>query len=470
MKWYRKRVAAGALVAVTAIALSVSGASGRPSGAEPVRVVVLVVDGLDPEDVNALDSPNIQALREGGTWWEQARSIFVAETIPNHTAMMTGAYAKRSGIPVNTFWSRRADDEPVDMQDPVLLKAETMFTAIQKQCPDLRTAAILSKTYLHGIFSGDGDGDGNVDADFLWEPGPIIPESDHAPDTATTEAVLGEIPNSPDLMFVNLGDVDRSGHVDPSGVQDPAIRRLALQNTDVQVGRIVDALEAEGLWESTVMLLVSDHSMDWSAPGDFISLDEVFAADPRTADRYVVVQNGGVDNVYLQPGTKNKNKVLKAMHSLASETDGVEHVFYRTKNKRDPKGQRLLKVWKMHSRRVGDLVAFAAPGRRFSDPDSTSNPIPGNHGHPITRHSVALVAGGSPLVLQQSIAPSDPDAVDPFNDTKALSEQSEQVDIGVTVARLLGVEDPGVQAGLSPQYQGRVLDEALSARPAPACA
>ena len=326
---------------------------------------------------------------------------------------------------------------------------------------------MLSKTYLHGIFSGDGDGDGEVDEDYLWEPSPIIPQSEHAPDAFTTDAAVAEIPNSPDLLFINLGDVDRSGHVDPSGPADPLARESVLSDTDTQVGRIVTALQDAGTWDQTVMFVVSDHSMDWSTFNDYVSLDDAYSADPRTAGRYAVVTNGGADNVYLKRNVKHPKKVRKALYSVAATTAGVGSVWYRHRNRADHHHGRVMpKAWGLRMRRVGDLVAFADQGFRFSDPSETSNPIPGNHGHPITRRSVALVTGGAPIVIPQEIAASDPEAIDPISDPVVLTEQSEQPDIGVTVAWLLGIKDPG--SARRPQFQGR-RPRGVSARPAPSC-
>ena len=46
---------------------------------------------------------------------------------------------------------------------------------------------------------------------------------------------------------------------------------------------------------------------------------------------------------------------------------------------------------------AGEVVAFCRPGWRFSDPDPvTSNPIPGNHGHPATRPIPFFISGGHP--------------------------------------------------------------------------
>ena len=39
-----------------------------------------------------------------GTYYQESRAIAVAETNPNHTAMITGAYGDTSGIPANDFY------------------------------------------------------------------------------------------------------------------------------------------------------------------------------------------------------------------------------------------------------------------------------------------------------------------------------------------------------------------------------
>ena len=456
-----------ALSAIVVVAVG-SGHLGAPTSssaqARRVQVVVLVVDGLDPAEVTPVKTPFISTLREQGTWYEQARAVMVADTLPNHVAMMTGSYGKRSGVPDNNWWSRRRKAEPgVPMEQPRLLRATTLFTAIERQCPRLRTAAILSKTYLHGIFSGDHNGDGEVDADFLWEPGPVIPESDHAPDTATTETVLNELPNEPDLLFVSLGDVDRSGHSDPSGpAGEPAFRDAALQNTDSQVERIVTALRDSGRWDSTVLFLVSDHSMDWTEPHDYISLTSAFNDDPALEGTFVAVQNGGVDNVYLKSKRKRAQR-LALMMKIARRIEGVHKVYYTRPNRLRPRGPVVPKAWRLRTRRVGDLLALAKPGYRFSDPSSSSNPVPGNHGHATTRHSVALVAGGAPGIRSRVVEPSAPKKIRPLNDTRKLPEQAENVDVGPTVAWLLGIREP------RRQFQGRVLKEALGSRPAESC-
>ncbi|MFA5786227.1 MAG: nucleotide pyrophosphatase/phosphodiesterase family protein [Actinomycetota bacterium] len=440
----------------------------------PAHVVVLVVDGLNPPEVGAT-TPNMAALAESGTVYAESRSVLVAETIVNHVAMMTGGYPDRNGIPLNNFWDRSAASESVEASDPKFLTAETLFTSIRRQCPSLATAAVLSKTYLHGIFSGDADGDGKVDAGNLWEPSPIIPVSNHAPDVATAQAAVDALADKPSLLFINLGDVDRAGHIDATGATGvPVVRQAVTEDTDVQVGRIVQGLKDQGMWDSTVLVLLSDHGMDWGLPQDYVRLSSAFDADALLAGSYVIVQNGGSDSVYLKnqsdPAAAQR---LKKMREIALATEGVDGAWYRLPNALDGGDANTFEgahpAWHLNLERTGDLIAFSKQGWRFSDPSDSSNPLPGNHGHFLTRHSFFAISGGAPIVKKQTVAASQPSVVNPMDDTTKLPEQSETVDVAPTAAWLLGVSDPGTFAGKAAQYQGRVLTEAFSQRPAPAC-
>ena len=66
----------------------------------------------------------------------------------------------------------------------------------------------------------------------------------------------------PDLVFVNLGDIDRVGHSDLSG-RRCGRRHRGPGDTDLQVGRFVDHLKGPGSGR-TACCVLADHSMDWS--------------------------------------------------------------------------------------------------------------------------------------------------------------------------------------------------------------
>jgi putative cell wall-binding protein len=86
----------------------------------------------------------------------------------------------------------------------------------------------------------------------------------------------------------------------------------------------------------------------------------------------------------------------------------------------------------------------------------SSNPIPGNHGHVPTLPIPVIVAGGHPAVRQRLITPPSE-----LGDGDRDPNQAENIDMAPTVAWLLGLYPP--PGG----FDGRLLDEAFSYRPAP---
>ena len=243
---------------------------------------------------------------------------------------------------------------------------------------------MLSKEYLYGIFGGR--------ATHRWEPQPTLPITGHAPDVFTMEAALTMLEElDPNLMFVNLGDIDRFGHADLTGTTLRLARRLALADTDAQVGRFIDALHEQGKWRNSIVIVLADHSMDWSTPDHVISLTAPLAADPVLAGKVQIADNGGADLLYWTGPRSQREDAVRRMRRIARAQPGVLSAHDRR--------ERTLRL----GPQAGDVVVFCKAGWRFSDPDpATSNPIPGNHGHPATRAIPFFIAGGHPVVRRRA--------------------------------------------------------------------
>ena len=338
------------------------------------RVYVLVVDGCRPDEIGSGMMPRLEALRERGKNFPRARALPVMETIPNHVMMMTGVRPDRSGVPANSIYDRRARlvrdlDRPRDLHYP------TVIERLNGQ--GLTTGTVLSKQYLFEIFG--------TRATHRWEPEPIIPVSGHAPDQFTMDATLAMVDElDPNLVFVNLGDCDRVGHADLSGTTLQAARRAALVSADTQVGRLIDKLKSTGRWRRSVLIVLADHSMDWSLPNRLISLQPAFDDDRLLSGRVVIAQNGGADLLYWTGPADRRADAVRRMRAISLDTPGVLSAH--------PPGALELGA------RAGDLVVFCESGWRFSDPAPFSNPIPGNHGHPATSPIPFFFSGGHPLV------------------------------------------------------------------------
>lgn len=387
-----------AVVLSTAVGAQPALATRRPD----LRVYVLVVDGSNPAEIEPVLMPQLSKLRREGTWFANARSLPVMETIPNHVMMMTGVRPDRSGVPANSVFDRREGvvrdlDRPADLRFPTVIERLNASGAT--------TGTVLSKDYLFGIFGGR--------ATHRWEPKPVLPVTGHAPDVFTVDAAIAMVDRfDPNLVFVNLGDVDRVGHSDLTGPVLQAARKAALVSSDLQVGRFIDHLKRTGRWNRSVVIALADHSMDWSLVTNFVSVAQILSGRPDLRDNLQIAQNGGADLLYWTGRANRRTAALEEVRLLVRAHPGVLSV-------QRPDQLRL-------GAEAGDLVCFTRAGWRFSDTTPVSNPIPGNHGHPATEPIPFLVSGGHPVVRRGVVR----------------SEQARTLDVAPTVGALFGLGAP----------------------------
>ena len=368
------------------------------------RAYVLVVDGTRPDEIDPTTTPTLAALRAGGVSFPRARSLPIMETLPNHVMMMTGLRPDRTGVPANVVWDRKLGaTRTLDREED--LKSSTVIGRLNRA--GFTTGTVLSKEYLYGIF-GDR-------ATHTWQPAPIVPVSGHAPDQFTMDATLAMVEElDPNLVFVNLGDIDRMGHVDSTGLDARLQRQAALADTDTQVSRLVDLLTSSGRWRHSMVVVLADHSMDWSRPDDLISLTGPLEADPLLAGKVGIADNGGADLLTWLGSDAKKDEAVARMRAIAADVPGVLSTHRRTD------------AWLHLGPEAGDVVVYCKSGWRFSEPDGSGNPIPGNHGHPATRSIPFFIGGGHDAVPRRA----------------ASSRLARTVDVAPTVGAFFGVGGP----------------------------
>ena len=388
-------------------------ARAQAPAADPLRVYVLVLDGLRPAEVTPELMPNLSALRAEGTWYEQARSVFVAETLPNHAAMMTGVTPGRGGIVSNDYW--RPNDQGAQrfrMDDPALLTSDTLNTRIETACSEIATANVLSKEYLWKLFRPEtptaGDPNPQRSADYHWDPqsSPLFigAPDDHTPDAPTWNE--GFLPwfrateNDRQFAFLNLGDIDRAGHIDQSGGTTSggmtAARIAALKDSDTLLGQVVDEMKASGAWDESVLLIASDHGMDWGLQNNWLSPAQVLNTAGYSSDGsgepgtkagsegdYMTADGGSTSIVYAED-----DEDVKGMAEALAAASGVQVVTTREPVPGLNNPTHAEYGLDDAGGRAGDIVVFAKPGW------FVYGQLPGNHGHPVTQQSTLLVSGG----------------------------------------------------------------------------
>lgn len=149
-----------ALVALSAASLVLSGcnesdaspaptATPTPTPTSPptqtaTRTIVMVWDGLRPDDVTATDTPNLLALQTAGVQFSDNHSTYPTFTMMNGSSFATGSFPKTSGFYGNTFWTppqgisntipvgKGASGAAQDYVDPVFTEDYQVLTTLNE--------------------------------------------------------------------------------------------------------------------------------------------------------------------------------------------------------------------------------------------------------------------------------------------------------------------------------------------------
>ena len=198
------------------------------------RALVVSIDGLRPDLLLLARTPNIHGLIARGAYSMWARTTPNSITLPSHVSMMTGVTPRRHEIE----WNRN-----LPLKEPIYPRVPTLFEAAKRHG---YTTALACGKEKFDLFDRAGV--------LNWK---------HIPKTATSETstVIGPAvqilrEHHPDFMMVHLPSVDNVGH--KIGWATPQ-QMKAIDDADAAVGQLLKALDDEGLTDSTLVIVTSDH-------------------------------------------------------------------------------------------------------------------------------------------------------------------------------------------------------------------
>lgn len=209
-------------------------AATAPRPARLHRAMIVSIDGLRPDCLLRADAPNLRGLMNRGSFTMWAWTTDMATTLPSHVSMLTGVPPSKHGITWNSDRPLRAR---VDPSRPTLFELA--------HAAGYTTAMIAGKSKFHGL-----EKPGTLDWSFV----PLLPAT--SDDVVTDRAVRMIEEHEPQVLFVHLPNVDTAGH-DRGWGSDPQLAAIA--TADRCVGRLLAALEARRLLDSTFVLVSADH-------------------------------------------------------------------------------------------------------------------------------------------------------------------------------------------------------------------
>ena len=246
-------------------------------GAAGQKVIVNSWDGVEYSVIMPLfdQLPNLHTLGNGimhqltdntqcfSNFSKECRCM-QTETMPQHATMLTGALADKHGVTSNLCY-RQVPAELTVYYDLYPLS--------------VKTAHIVTKTHFVGkpIFGGIR----NIVNVFYASDIITIPR--------VTDKVIDLINQWWDedfFIFLHFKEPDVTGHI--YGDTSPRYTAAIMRN-DVQLGRIIDALEAKGIFDQTAIYVLSDHGFGKPGP-------RLHTGTPNT---FIVSNDPSVDDLYM---------------------------------------------------------------------------------------------------------------------------------------------------------------------------
>ncbi len=229
--------------------LCASCGGGQPPGGDGLRgapkVLLIGIDGVRPDVLAEVATPNIDALAAAGWYTDQARTTTPSVSGPSWSSMLTGVWPEKHGVTNNNFTGRDYATYP------------SFLMRVEAARPELATFAALDWVPL---------------AELESEPGPVLPAAIDVREVvdgydlgwpeadgeiaARAARHLGEA--DPDAMFVYFGHPDETSHRHGS---IGAEYRDAIALADTHVGMVVDAMRARPTFadEDWLVLMSTDH-------------------------------------------------------------------------------------------------------------------------------------------------------------------------------------------------------------------
>jgi predicted AlkP superfamily pyrophosphatase or phosphodiesterase len=399
------------LLALFAASVGLGGAV-REVRAEPTRSVIMIsLDGTTPADVLAAELTTLPALARRGAVAAHLVPVFPTNTFPSHVSLVTGVLPAVHGIVNNVFLDPRRGLFRYS-NDPTWIEVEPIWAIADRH-------GVVSAAYYW------------VGSEGPWRNG-YGPRYWKAFDVATSEAekveqILAwldiESPaDRPTLITSWFRGADGTGHRHGPGSSEV---HASLRRQDRALARLVAGLEERGAFETTTLLLVSDHGM---APVTRI-------IDLKTALRAAGIKarafgGGGLATVSVPGGDGDVAKVVEVAGLLgldARRPGGASG---------DPS---------VANPRFGDVVVMAPIGTAISSARGT--PMRGAHGYPPGEPGMGalLIAAGH--------------GISPGSRLGAVRA----IDVAPTLLAWLGIPPPG-------WMQGRPIAGLVAGAPEPAAA
>ena len=324
--------------------------STQSSSAKPVQhVIVISIDGMKPEsytdpDAHGLKIPTLRQIVRDGASSDGVQPVMPTVTYPSHTTMVTGVNPGTHGIVTNPAWDPFGQNYngyrwyEEDIRVPTLwqlARQHGLHTALIHWpvtvgaqadiiVPEIWRANIPEDLKLLRALSTRGILE-EVSKEYPDFNAGITPPLQT--DAAFTDVACYAIKKSqPNLLLLHLAMVDHEEHL--HGPFSPEAN-AATETADAQVARVITEAKKDGIWDSTVLVVLSDHGFvpisQAVRPGvllrehGLITLNE---KDRITAWKASLLTDGG--SAYIYVNDRNDDATRRALTEIFKPLAGAQ--------------------------------------------------------------------------------------------------------------------------------------------------
>lgn len=440
------------------------------------HVVLMVWDGMRPDFINATNTPTLYELANKGVFFAHNHPVYISSTEVNGTTLATGAYPQHSGVIGNREFRtnidalmpfdtesldamRKADEQgsylgvptlaeflqrlgyptAITGSKPVVLlydrsaRPENATNLVVYEGQTLPTNAASGITQALGPFSDATSSKTNRD---LW----------------TTRALTEQLWKNevPSFSLLWMAEPDNTQHATGVGSTQSM---AAIRNSDHALGMVIAALKQKGVYDTTDIMIVSDHGFS-TISGSVNLVARLTNAGFQVARQFknppakgdvLLIGLGGSALLYV---TGHEEKIIDGLVKVLQTQDSVGTIF----TARARPGTFALNEALIHSKDAPDIVcsfrwasntnSHGAPGSVIAESQNSNGASSAQRG---THASL------SPFDMHNTLVAAGPDFRQGFID----ETPSGNVDVAPTILKILGVKPLR-------SMDGRVLSEALN--------
>jgi predicted AlkP superfamily pyrophosphatase or phosphodiesterase len=424
-------------------------------------MVVISFDGLSTLDFDYIAKlPNFKKFLSGAAYCKKVYSVYPSVTYPAHATIVTGKYPKNHGVVNNTLFQPNRK-KPDWYWQRKYVKGETLYDAVIKQ--GKKVAALLwpvtgkskiqynlpeifaNRPWKNQVMVSLMNGSPLYQIDLNNKFGhlrkglkqPYLDNFVHASALYTLEN------KKPDLTLIHYVDLDSMRHYHGFNSKEA---KDALERHDKRLGEIIECLKKNNMYDESTIIVLGDHS----------SLDE----DKIIRINALLKEKGYID--------VDANGKIIAYRAISKNCDGSAYI-YTKEGKCDIKELRKLLDSFNDKYKCLEAIYTKAEAEKFGADSNCSFMLEANKGYyfvddyegELTEEVKPEEVGTLPhrTKATHGYSPYKKDYTTVFMakgqsiNEGAVIESMSLIDEAPTMAKLLGVELPGVD--------GKVIEELL---------